>query len=215
MSSPALEGVHRLVFWKHKKHKTYVSSQLIPEKYSTPCVHRHKIAKTYLVLHIPFTPRYNKADYKKGAHQLPTLKKNITMVEPFAWSSGMAMVLIANRSRQPLCNGLVEGSDEGFSFIFVNWSRNKLISKHIDHSLVFYTTSQLDCPKTIKSRSPRTPRWSHLMSHLFPVKPACFWLVVAFLFVFGGCLRPCCIFVPDFFRCLICDNVAGLLSEFV
>jgi hypothetical protein len=28
------------------------------------------------------------------------------------------------------------------------------------------------------------------MSHLFPVKPACFWLVVAFLFVFGGRLRP-------------------------
>jgi hypothetical protein len=50
---------------------------------------------------------------KKG----PTLKKNITMVEPFAWSSGMAIVLIASPSRQPLCNGLVEGADEGFYFI--------------------------------------------------------------------------------------------------
>jgi hypothetical protein len=47
----------------------------------------------------------------------PTLKKNITMVKLFAWSSGMAMVLIANPSRQPLCNGLVEGADEGFYFI--------------------------------------------------------------------------------------------------
>jgi hypothetical protein len=36
------------------------------------------------------------------------------------------------------------------------------------------------------------------MSHLFPVEPACFCLVVAFLFVFGSCLMPCCIFVPDF-----------------
>jgi hypothetical protein len=42
---------------------------------------------------------------------------NITMVEPFAWSSGMAMVFMANRSRQPLCNGLVEGADKGFYFI--------------------------------------------------------------------------------------------------
>jgi hypothetical protein len=52
------------------------------------------------------------------------------------------------------------------------------------------------------------------MSHLFPIKPACFWLV-AFLFVFGGRLKPCCIFVPDFFRCSICNNVAGLLSAFM
>ncbi len=36
------------------------------------------------------------------------------------------------------------------------------------------------------------------MSHLFPIEPTCFWLVVAFLFVFGGRLRPWCIFVPDF-----------------
>jgi hypothetical protein len=50
---------------------------------------------------------------KKG----PTLKKNITMVEPFAWSSGMAIVLIANPLQQPLRNGLVEGSEEGFYVI--------------------------------------------------------------------------------------------------
>ena len=85
-------------------------------------------------------------------------------------------------------------------FYFVNWSRNELISKSIDYSLVIYTTSQLDCPKTIKSRSPGAPHRWRLMSHLFPVKSVCFWLVVAFLFVFGGRLRPCCIFVPDFFR---------------
>jgi hypothetical protein len=104
------------------------------------------------------------------------------MVEPFAWSSGMAMVLIANPLWQPLCNGLVEGTDEGF-FNFVNWPRNKLISKSIDYSLVIYTISQLDCPKSIKSRSPCAPRRSRLMSYHSPVEPACFWLVVAFLFV--------------------------------
>jgi hypothetical protein len=47
----------------------------------------------------------------------PTLKKNITMVEPFTWSSGMAIVSIANPLRQPLCNGSVEGAGEGFYFI--------------------------------------------------------------------------------------------------
>jgi hypothetical protein len=40
------------------------------------------------------------------------------------------------------------------------------------------------------------------MSHLFPIKPTCFWLVIAFLFVFGSRLRPWCIFVPDFFPSL-------------
>jgi hypothetical protein len=45
--------------------------------------------------------------------------KNITMVEPFAWYSGMAMVLIANPLRQPLCNGLVEGADKGFYFVLL------------------------------------------------------------------------------------------------
>jgi hypothetical protein len=64
-----------------------------------------------------FRAKKNRANYRKGAHQPPTRKKNITMVEPFAWSSGMAMVLIANPSWQPLRNGLVEGADEGFYFI--------------------------------------------------------------------------------------------------
>jgi hypothetical protein len=40
------------------------------------------------------------------------------MVELFAKSSGIAMVLIAKRFWQPLCNGLVKGADEGFYFIF-------------------------------------------------------------------------------------------------
>ena len=51
-----------------------------------------------IVLHIPFHQDKTGPTTKKGAHQLPTLKKNFTMVEPFAWSSGMAIVLIANLS---------------------------------------------------------------------------------------------------------------------
>jgi hypothetical protein len=102
-------------FWKHKNIKIYLSHPKIPEKYSTPST-RTKCKN--IVSCIPFAPRQNRADYKKGVHQPPTLKKNITMVEPFAWSSSMAMVLIANPLRQPLCNGLVKGANEGFCFIF-------------------------------------------------------------------------------------------------
>jgi hypothetical protein len=40
------------------------------------------------------------------------------MVEPFAWSIGMAMELIANPLRLYLCNGLVEGINKGFYSIF-------------------------------------------------------------------------------------------------
>jgi hypothetical protein len=62
---------------------------------------------------------------------------------------------------------------------FVNWSRNKLISKSIDY-LVIYAISQLDHPNMIKLRSHCATRRSRLMSHLFSVKPGCFWLIVAF-----------------------------------
>jgi hypothetical protein len=36
------------------------------------------------------------------------------MVEPIAGSSRMAIVIIAASLRQPLCDGLVEGTVEGF-----------------------------------------------------------------------------------------------------
>ncbi len=39
------------------------------------------------------------------------------MVDPIAWSRGMAMVLIANPLWLYLCNGLVKGADKGFYFI--------------------------------------------------------------------------------------------------
>jgi hypothetical protein len=51
-----------------------------------------------------FCAKIKQGQLKKG----PTLKKIITMVEPFAWSSSMAIVLKANSLRQSLCNGLVE-----------------------------------------------------------------------------------------------------------
>jgi hypothetical protein len=47
--------VHRLVFWKHKNTKTYLScQQIIPEKYSTPST---GTKCKNIVLHIPFAPR--------------------------------------------------------------------------------------------------------------------------------------------------------------
>jgi hypothetical protein len=64
-----------------------------------------------------FNAKIKQGDYKKGVHQPPTLKTNITMVELFTWSSGMAMVLIANPSRQPPRNWLVKGTDKIFYFM--------------------------------------------------------------------------------------------------
>ncbi len=111
-----LGNVHRLFFWKHKNTKTYLSRPKIPEEYSTPstgtkCKNIPSFAHTFCA------KEKTGPTTKKGAHQPPTLKKNITMVEPFVWSSGMAMVLIANPSWQPLCNGFVKGANKGFYFI--------------------------------------------------------------------------------------------------
>ena len=44
-------------------------------------------------------------------------KKKITMVKPFAGSSGMDISNIAAPPRQPLRDGLIEGAYEGFYLI--------------------------------------------------------------------------------------------------
>ena len=44
-------------------------------------------------------------------------KKKITMVKPFAGSSGMDILNIAAPPRQPLCVGLAEDPYEGFYLI--------------------------------------------------------------------------------------------------
>jgi hypothetical protein len=49
-----LGRVHRLIFWKYKNIKTYLSRPKIPEKYSTPSTGTK--CKS-IVLHIPFAPR--------------------------------------------------------------------------------------------------------------------------------------------------------------
>jgi hypothetical protein len=41
-------------------------------------------------------------------------KKNTTMVKPNAGSSGMAIVINSCPPQEPLCDGLVEGTYEGF-----------------------------------------------------------------------------------------------------
>jgi hypothetical protein len=58
-----------------------------------------------------------KEGLEQGGASTPN-PKNITLVEPFAWSSSMAMILIVNPLQQPLCNELVVGDDKGFCFIF-------------------------------------------------------------------------------------------------
>jgi hypothetical protein len=71
---------------------------------------------------------------KKG----PTVKKNITMVEPFAWSSSMAIVLIAN----PHGNIFAMGSNK-------KPESNKLQGKDIES---FESTISCDKKKKKKSK---------------------------------------------------------------
>jgi hypothetical protein len=51
------------------------------------------------------------------SHKKLSKKKKITMVKPFAGSSGMDILDIAAHPRQPLYNGLIEGAYEGFHLI--------------------------------------------------------------------------------------------------
>jgi hypothetical protein len=49
-----LGHVHRLVFWKHKNIKTYISRPKIPEKYFTPST---GTKCKNIVSHVPFAPK--------------------------------------------------------------------------------------------------------------------------------------------------------------
>jgi len=51
------------------------------------------------------------------SHKRLSEKKKITMVKPFAGSSGMDISNIAAPPRQPLRDGLIEGAYEGFYLI--------------------------------------------------------------------------------------------------
>jgi hypothetical protein len=51
---------------------------------------------------------------KGGTSTKNPQKTNITMVEPFAGSDSMSMVIKAIPPQQPLHDGLVEGTVEGF-----------------------------------------------------------------------------------------------------
>jgi hypothetical protein len=81
------------------------------------------------------------------------------MVELFAWSSGMAIVLIANPLRQPLCNGLVEGTDEGFILFckLVQLSPSSLQSPSLRH-----------CHCSCRPHHPPHPRLSPLLPSSLP-----------------------------------------------
>ncbi len=85
-----------------------------------------------------------------------TSKTCLTMVEPFAGPSSMAMGNQPMPLRYPLCKRLSEGGVRGF--LLTLWSGGEIIflSKYIDFILIWYTT-QLNCPQTINLRFPRAP----------------------------------------------------------
>ncbi len=85
-----------------------------------------------------------------------TYKTCLTMMEPFAGPSSVAMGDQPMPSRYPLRKRLSEGGVQGFLLIL--WSGREIIffSKHIDFLLSSYTT-QLNRPQTINLRFPRAP----------------------------------------------------------
>ncbi len=85
-----------------------------------------------------------------------TSKTCLTMVEPFAGPSSMAMGNQPMPSRYPLHKRLSKGGVQ--SFLLTLWSGGEIIffSKHINFIIIWCTT-QLDHPQTIDSRFPRAP----------------------------------------------------------
>jgi hypothetical protein len=101
----------------------------------------------------------------EGKAPTRTYKTCLTMKEPFAGPSSMAMGDQPMPSRYPLCKRLSKGGVRGF--LLTLWFGGEFFFyKHIDFVLIQYTT-QLDRPQTIDSCFPRAP----LTSRNFPPSP--------------------------------------------
>ena len=103
------------------------------------------------------------------------------MAMPLALPAAGAMVILAAHPREPLCDGLVEGTVEGFYLIQKTGCENSLFIKQDDLFYFFTPPTQLDCPQTIDSRPPCAPHRPNPLAHTPFVARACFWLVVAFI----------------------------------
>ncbi len=182
-----------------------LSRQQIPEKYSTPSTGTK--CKNITSFTHTFHAKIKQGRLQKGGASTANPKKE--------HYHGEAVCLVQRHgygiNSQPLAATSLQwvgwGCWRRIWFYIVNWSRNELISKSIDYILVFYTTSQLDRPKTIISRSPMLPvgRASCLIS--FPLSQRVFGWLLRFYLCFAGPPEAMCIFVPDFFCRSICDNV--------
>jgi hypothetical protein len=121
------------------------------------------------------------------------------MVEPFAWSIGMANANWPILSRYHPHNGLAKGADEGVLLILLIGGDINLFSELI-FLFYFLPPSNLIAPKMMKLRiPPRSPLVApHVPSFLRRAWVFLFWL----LFVsssFGGRLRPQCFLFSLFF----------------
>ncbi len=92
----------------------------------------------------------------EGKSPSRTYKTCLTMMEPFAGPSSMALGNQPLPSRYPLHKRLSKGGVRGF--LLTLWSGGEIFffSKHIDFILIWYNT-QLDRPQTINLRFPHAP----------------------------------------------------------
>ncbi len=102
----------------------------------------------------------------EGKAPSQTSKTCLTMMEPFAGPSSMAMGNQIMPSRYPLCKRLSEDGVQGF--LLTQWSggEKSFFSKHINFILIWCTT-QLDRPQTIDLPFPRAP----LCGNNYPPSP--------------------------------------------
>ncbi len=99
--------------------------------------------------------------------------------------------------------GLTEGGVAGF-YIIVPTGREKNTWWAHQFYYDFISPPNSIAPKTMESCFPHAPPQSNLLAFLSSVMPACFWLVVAFEILIGGCLRPRLIIFILFYCCSVC-----------
>jgi hypothetical protein len=100
------------------------------------------------------------------------------MVEPFAWSSGMAN---ANQLTPPP-GACAEGADQGrccrVLYNYANWPRKKITKKLNNFILFFYKLSNSNAPKAMESAPLHASPRLHCLFNNSSVSTSYFWLVV-------------------------------------
>jgi hypothetical protein len=93
------------------------------------------------------------------------------------WSNGMTLAIPATPPPGASLEGVVQGCGGRILLKLIIKTRKKLICKLDNFISFFITLPTLSPPKQWIYTPPPAPRQSHLLSPLFSIIGACFWLV--------------------------------------